>query len=257
MRIEIHLTHHCNLNCKYCSHFSSIADKWELDPIDFENDLKSIDNNILNSFDHIKLLGGEPLLNKHINDILIIARKYFKHKITILTNGILLSKMPDKFYKICKDNNIEITYTKYPIIYDKIKTFIKSLKDKGVNIYQQRNGSIFNYRKYNLEGNIDPNKSFQNCTKGLINEMNCMQLVGTKLFRCYRIPYIWIFNKKFNQNLEITKDDYLDLKDVIDSNDIIKYISTPKPFCKYCEPIKVDNNKVDFEISKKEITEWT
>ncbi len=37
--IEIHLVEHCNLNCKYCSHFSSIAEKKFYDVNKYEKDM--------------------------------------------------------------------------------------------------------------------------------------------------------------------------------------------------------------------------
>ena len=40
--LEVHLTDHCNLNCKGCSHFSNISDEFFLDKNDFERDLKEL-----------------------------------------------------------------------------------------------------------------------------------------------------------------------------------------------------------------------
>jgi hypothetical protein len=39
---QVHLTYHCNLRCKSCSHFSAISENRFLDITTFENDLEHI-----------------------------------------------------------------------------------------------------------------------------------------------------------------------------------------------------------------------
>ena len=42
-----------------------------------------------------------------------IVRKYFYKEIRLVTNGILLNKMSDDFYKTIINENIIISFTKY------------------------------------------------------------------------------------------------------------------------------------------------
>jgi sulfatase maturation enzyme AslB (radical SAM superfamily) len=42
LRFQIHITDHCNLNCKYCGHYSPVANKKFLDPAVFEKYLQRI-----------------------------------------------------------------------------------------------------------------------------------------------------------------------------------------------------------------------
>ena len=41
-KIDIHLVDHCNLKCKSCTHFSSIADEFFLDIDEFEKDMRRL-----------------------------------------------------------------------------------------------------------------------------------------------------------------------------------------------------------------------
>ena len=124
---QVHLTFHCNLKCKGCSHFSSLAEKRHLDIKIFEKDLQRLSRLGKKHIRKIDLLGGEPLLHPEINVLMKIARKYFpKTQIVLLTNGILLPAMPNDFWKTCKKNKIIVIISYYPIEID-IKTTALSI----------------------------------------------------------------------------------------------------------------------------------
>lgn len=228
--LEIHLADTCNLNCSFCSHFSPIAEEEYLNPMQFERNLSLIDNNILNKFDTIRLLGGEPLLNKNIKEIIKIIRKYFKNRIQIVTNGILLSKQDDEFYKICIDNEICISITKYPIKlnYNRI---IYNLKDKFPNllISTYRSGLTFYPVKIDVNGTQDKDERYKKCS---IIKFGCMQLVETKLYICSLSAYMKYFNKKYNYNIK--DNEYLDLSNITNFNEIESWYNKSKDICKYC-----------------------
>lgn len=252
--IEIHVTHHCNLNCKGCCHYAPLAEPYYLQPEQFEKDLSKIKQSVLNQFQNIMLLGGEPLLNKDLYRIVAIARKYFIHaNISILTNGILLNKIDDKLIDACIQNNIEIRITKYPISldYDQI---VNLLQDKGlqVTIFGERYDDQWMHSKFDLKGLSNQMFEFQNCLA--YKTYDSMQLRGTKLYMCSMCAYIDIFNKFFNTDLKITRHDYLDLTKARPV-DIILWPNTPKPFCKYCKVKEMIFEK--WQTSNKAIEEWT
>jgi len=228
--LEIHLADTCNLNCSFCSHFSPIAEEKYLDPIQFERNISSINNNVLNQFNTIRLLGGEPLLNKHIKEIIKITRKYFNNYIQIVTNGILLLKQDDEFFQICIDNKICISITEYPIHLDyndikhKLKTNYPNLL---LNLY--REGNKFYPVKIDVNGTQNKYERYKKCS---IIKFGCMQLVGTKLYVCALGAYMKYFNKKYNY--DIKDNEYLDLSNIINFNDIETWYNKSKDICKYC-----------------------
>jgi MoaA/NifB/PqqE/SkfB family radical SAM enzyme len=63
----------------------------------------------------MEIMGGEPLLHPSIIEIIKIARQNFKGEINICTNGILVDKQSTEFFKACRDNEVSIAITKYPI----------------------------------------------------------------------------------------------------------------------------------------------
>ena len=255
MRIEIHLVDHCNLNCKYCSHFSSISDEWYLDPDQFDKDLSSINSKILNSFTLVKLLGGEPLLHPRIIDIIKILRKYYHNDVCITTNGILLKKMSKEFYDCCRENDIVIKYTEYPIGIDYEQLSKKIWDEHKVRMTKARPNALFTYKTYDLSGSLRFRTQFRRCNGH--HPMDCMQLCGTKLFYCYRIPYIDIFNKKFGTNITIDEKDYIDLSNVSSIKEIKSYRNTPKPFCRYCNLFRGNGTlQYEFQKSTGTIDEW-
>jgi molybdenum cofactor biosynthesis enzyme MoaA len=129
----MHLADHCNLNCVFCSHYSPLSEPKFVDIVQYENDFKRLAELGADKLGMLRLMGGEPLLNKEINRLTVIARKYFpKSKIQIVTNGTLLLKQDESFWETCGEYNIEIFISYYPIKldYDAIKLAAKKHKIK-------------------------------------------------------------------------------------------------------------------------------
>jgi molybdenum cofactor biosynthesis enzyme MoaA len=87
LSINVHLTDHCNLNCKSCEHFSSIADKKFIDLEKYEKDLARLKEISRGEISLIRLLGGEPLLFPGIIDAIKLTRKYFPASAVNNTTG--------------------------------------------------------------------------------------------------------------------------------------------------------------------------
>ena len=124
----VHIVEHCNLKCQSCDHFAPLAEKEFADINVFENDFARLSELLNAKVNRIGLMGGEALLHPQLNDFLYVARKYFpKTKLQLVTNGILLLKQTEDFWKTCKKNDIIITITKYPIKldFDKIRELAK------------------------------------------------------------------------------------------------------------------------------------
>jgi sulfatase maturation enzyme AslB (radical SAM superfamily) len=135
LRFDVHLADHCNLNCKGCDNFSPIAPKHFLEQEAFERDCKRLSELTGGILEDICLLGGDPLLHPGITGIMETARKYFpKTEIGILTNGLLLTKMDAGFWDCCREHDIKITITKYPVRID-IAAIKETAMNAGVHLY--------------------------------------------------------------------------------------------------------------------------
>ena len=231
MKLEVHLSEGCNLGCAYCSHFSPLAEQEFLSPVSYEQSLSSIDKKILSAFRSIHLLGGEPLLNKDVTEIMHITRKYYSGDIFIVTNGVLLERMPESFYQSCIDNSVRIMVSRYPIKfnYDKVIGEITEKYD-GLCVGCYHKVSSFRKILLDMEGKQDIRKNYARCVHP--NKFHCLQLVGTRLYACVQGAYIRHFNKAFGYDL--SDEEYIDLSKVKDMKEIEAWYASPKEFCKYC-----------------------
>ena len=255
IKFEVHLVEHCNLNCKGCAHFSCIASEQFLDLAIFTRDFKRMSALFDQRADRIYLLGGEPLLHPQITDFLIVARKYFPNStISIMSNGILLLKMKNEFWETCYKKNIGILVTKYPIKVDFNKIEAVSHKNSVMFSYFNNADIVKTHNKIvlDLKGKQNQHLSFYSCLRS--NE--CITLKNGKLFTCTSVPHIDHFNNYFNCTLKVTEKDYVDIFQTNEKGEILKFLSRPIPFCRYCNTKNVKMGKM-WEVSKRKIEEWT
>ena len=244
----------CGCGCFGCSVFSQHADAKFYDIKEFEKEVKHLAKLTDGLIGHFELQGGEPLLHPQINEFLVILRKYFPESgIWIITNGILLPKQKDDFWETCRDNKVEIHPTKYPIKIDWQKVSQKC-QTYGIPLIFYGGSEIQKVSwKFNLEpkGNLNPFNSFVGCLMANV----CTSVKEGKLYACGIPANIHIFNKKFNQNLKVSKLDYLDLYKVKDYAEILHFVAKPLPFCRYCDVAKWYQGR-EWQASKKDISEY-
>lgn len=257
LKFEVHLCDHCNLNCKGCDHFSPLAEEHFLDLDSFKNDMFRLAELFGDRVLRIHLLGGEPLLTPNIVEYLHIARDAFPHNevtiIDILTNGLLLGKQDELFWQTCKELDIRIRITKYPIKfdYDQILSLAHSY---GVfcdyyNDVSSGDKGLFKIA-LNKAGKGDPCKNFFNCRIG----NKCIMLKNGRMYPCTLIPNIEHFNNYFNETFYEDVCDSIDIYKAHTADEILEFLHNPVPFCKYC--FREDVEYMDWEQSEKKINEW-
>jgi MoaA/NifB/PqqE/SkfB family radical SAM enzyme len=204
--------------------------------------------------DDISLLGGEPLLNENIISIMKITRKYFHTgMIRIFTNGTLLLTQIDDFWRALNEYDIKLYISVYPIRLNHEKIREKASEFDVDIVYD---GDVEHVTKtwrkmpIDISGNQNGRKSFAKCPVSNY----CMQLVNGKIYPCFRIAYIPIFNKVFSQNLVVSDKDYIDIYKINNLKEILEFCRRPIPFCKYCNMKKI--KIVKWAPTKKSISEW-
>ncbi len=248
------LVWHCNLNCRYCDHFSPIAEKKFFAIKKLKKDFKRIDK----FFDikSIGLMGGEPLLHPQISEILEMTRKIFPSAyLMIFTNGILLDKMEENFWKICYFNKIAIKISKYDVHLNEKSIFAKAQKyGVPVSYYGAAAGEYKTMYKMTLDlsGNQNALEMHKICWQ---NKGGCTYFEDGKFYQCCVAGNIFHFNKFFNKNLEITKNDFIDIYKIKNPKQIEQYFSSKMDFCRYCD-MKSQKQNLPFEISQKDIHDW-
>jgi hypothetical protein len=244
--LEFHATEHCNLNCKGCGHFSCIAEPEFIDIKKHIKDMKRLSKLI--KIRMIRILGGEPLLHPDINKLISETRKYFPlSNIYVVTNGILLKKMPKSFWNTLKKHSITIIITVYPPMESQTETFINLCKSNNIElIFGDR--PLF-FKRFDVTGSQDKVNSFKNC-----DVKECHYLENGKIAGCGVPFYIRHFNKEFNKNICL-QDDTIDIYDSkLTGAEITKLLNSPLEACKYCN-IEA-TTQFDWDVSKRQLDEW-
>jgi len=136
IKICFDILEECNLNCKGCLVFSPCAKKapgYVMSLESFESDVRRLSE--LFTEEEIEVMtisGGEPLMHKNLLQFPLIIRKYFKSvPVRIVTNGVLLLNMSETFWQMCRENNVSIEQTRYPIDLD-FDGIRKKMKAEGI-----------------------------------------------------------------------------------------------------------------------------
>jgi hypothetical protein len=250
--VDINVVDHCNLNCKYCANFCALADEHYLDVESYTKDIEQLARISTGQVKTIRLLGGEPLLHPKLVEVIDITRGAFPQaEIDLVTNGILLPKMPVKFWQTCSADSVLVAISHYPIKlnWSKIKNLGNHYKVK-VN-YGKKPRGMYKWL-LDVDGEQDITQSFKYC----IRANTCAVLADGKLYACSVPPWIKYFNKAFHTDLKICNDDWRDIYQLQSLDDLNDFFGKPMPFCKYCRTPEITYNHA-WGLSRKEINEWT
>ncbi|MDR0669441.1 MAG: radical SAM protein, partial [Treponema sp.] len=250
--VDINVVDHCNLKCKYCANFCPLAREKYLDVETYDRDCERLSSLSGGKIATIRLLGGEPLLHPRLIEIMAVTHRRFPLSgIDLVTNGLLLLKMPAEFWTQCKACGVRVAISHYPIKlnYAKIKSIAK---EYGVKTdYGKKSRGMYKWL-LDMEGGQDIKESHDHCFRA----NQCTVLQEGKLYACSLPPWIKYFNDHFGKNLKVSAGDYIDIYAAENFAEIARFLGRPVPFCRYCNTRKmVYSNK--WELSKKEITEWT
>jgi len=244
--LEIHLTDHCNLNCKGCCHFAPIAIPWFADLNIYARDMRRLQE-IFSTITTIRLMGGEPLLHPQVETFLSVTRWYFpRSKIEVLTNGILLDRMPDSFWNGCRKFGVGVSVTLYPPVAHQRSFFAMSARDRGV-AYECREVSGF-WARMNLRADSDPEQSFRQCRSWDYTP----NLRAGRLYICYVIPVIHHFNRRYGTC--VPESSFLDIHDPrLTGWDVLAFLDRHADTCQYCS---LNRHWFGWASSRQAISEW-
>jgi hypothetical protein len=96
--LETPVTQHCNLRCNACDHASPLHPKSFLDVKLLARDLDLL-SRVMRA-EEFRLVGGEPLQHPELLSIIdLIRTRGIAKRIVVVTNGMLLHKMEQRFWK--------------------------------------------------------------------------------------------------------------------------------------------------------------
>ncbi len=221
--VEIHLADQCNLNCAGCLHYAPFAEKRFADLETVRRDfvrLRALFSNVR----HIRLMGGEPLLNRDVASFARVAREAFpKSKIRVVTNGILLEKF-DGLAELAS-LGVGIDWTKYPPVAEKESIIRRLCADAGVALRITANDSFM--ARLLPNGGEGMLKAFRWCRR----RMYCPLLDSGRIYPCAPARFAATYNKR--AETEIYAEPGLDIH-AATAKEILLYLMRPTFACHFC-----------------------
>ncbi|GHU86024.1 hypothetical protein AGMMS49941_06860 [Deferribacterales bacterium] len=233
-KLEIHLAEHCNLGCYSCSHFSQLAEAEFANIDSFIHDMermRELTSRYKRGIDVIHLMGGEPLLHPDIIPFFRVARENFPQTdIKLVTNGLLLLQQKAEFWEAIKRYNIKVSPTKYPVVdWQRVDEYAASF-DCKLDYFQNIVVKFSQQYPLDLQGSGDVKLNYAKCF--MANA--CLMLRDGKLATCSVILNIHHFNKHFGEHVPLTSNDYVDIHEVANIDEVINFLASPVPMCRYC-----------------------
>ena len=228
--LEFHIADHCNLNCKACSHYSGLVKEPRFSNLekltrDFERLHEFIDD-----LGMIRILGGEPLLNPEVSEYVKLCRRLYPHAIIcVVTNALLLQRMPEEFFETLRECTARIDISFYPPLESKMPAIRELLTEKGVPLVVGPLVKNFMCMQ-TLKSHDYPREIFLQCLQA-----NCHNLYEGKIAACF-LPFTTkYFNAYYGKDLP--EDGALDLYDETLTTPKLKaHLLTPFERCRYCTP---------------------
>lgn len=258
LKFEVHITEHCNLNCRGCFHCSPLAKKEFLSIEEYEKDCRRLSELFQENVECIELLGGEPLLHPQITEFFRITRTCFeKGRIVLVTNGILLLSMKEEFWIAAQKYRIDFAPTHYPIKVDytaiqkKAESFGLKYSPFSMKTDEQGNKILENFH-FDITGNQSEIKNFYRCYRGNY----CISLKHGRLYSCVIGANLYHFKEYFGlKQIEIPENDGIDIHSVKSADEIAEFLTKPMHVCKYCNLV-AERSYIPFQRSEKKMEEW-
>ena len=227
--IEYHVSDHCNLKCRGCGHYSNLSEPHFGNLSKYFNDLKRL-KDMFWGIKTIRLMGGEPLLNKELPEFISCTRDIFPDSdIMVVTNGLLIPNIDEKLL---------ITMYKYFVRFDiSLYPPTSRLKEKielkcieyNIDYHFSMPIEIF-YDNFNYSGNSDKNIAYEKCGSG-----HCHFLEDGHISVC-GLPILYKkYQNKLQYKMEMDENDIINLYDPeLDGFKLKELLSKPMQICRYC-----------------------
>ena len=195
--LEFHVADHCNLNCKYCTHYSPLVKEAVFADYDtFEKDINQLKKYIYD-IGIIRILGGEPLLNPELPRFIRLVRKLYPAAIIdVVTNGLLVEKINDELIDTMKENVAFFHISLYKPMEERAKDVKQFLYEKGIAYTISPLNEVF-MKTQTLERQEDED-FFYSCFQA-----TCTCLQDGKIAPCYAPFTTKYFNDSFGKNLPV------------------------------------------------------
>lgn len=255
-RLEVHATNSCNLSCQGCSHYTNVLKGGTITPEKLKQDLTPWSEYL--EIENFAILGGEPLLNKELPELLDVSREILpQSNLSITTNALLINNVDQQvFLESLLRNKVLVRVSIHSIKRDyisKINPCIKTLKKweaLGLNLSIEDYVSDWSSRY--IEGDLiepyedkNPQESWNICRSKF-----CTILLDGYIYKCAAIAFLPLMKKEGRTSPKFDK--YLKYKPIHHSDsaeNILNFFqanSKQESICNMCpsKVVKVRNKSI-------------
>ncbi len=249
--LEVHVVHHCNLNCAGCAHYAPLADgDWELSVNDLRLGLTALRVAGLEP-STIRLFGGEPTLHSALGDLLVLTREMLPSvEILLMTNGLRRREWWFSLTQILLENCVKVEITGYPNVpADATVNFLQAV---GVR------AEVYSVDKHLRHHAITADH------RHVAADEQCVMRAGTDvstqlvcapvptLWSCPVVAYSWIARRVFS-DFPVPGDDCRVVLDHRVTEEELARLAQPTSFCAHCV---VGQEHLPWTVSTRSRREW-
>ena len=252
--LEFHVSYHCNLSCRNCMHMTPLEEKHFISQDELALDLNKLKGIVV--ADEIRILGGEPLLNKDLASLVkIVKESRIGKRVSLSTNGLLLHSWKDENSLWSVLDFCEVS------VYKSFKKAKETIVSDCVNVSKKNKLTFVLYfcDKFRQAGSLNKCND-QNITRNIFE--TCLVSKNWQCFnifegRFYICPQALGFSR-FNPKVDIDSNS-ISLDSPHLEEDIYNFINRKEPLqaCSYCygcvgklfehEQVNRENYLLDFQ----------
>jgi hypothetical protein len=223
--LDVHVTDNCNLNCASCSHFSPCVRGEVHHPAEgIRNSLEHLAK-IVPEIKGLWLLGGEPLLHPELDKIASITRNAYPNaSIAVITNGILVTRMPPELIRALRENDVLVNVSLYPALRGKAESLAVFLRRQ--KLAWRMNAYDHFERKLTPKPVFDKGRQFAKCG-------HCSALRGSRVGWCVIALFADYYNAYFGEKL-LPEDRGVDIFAHESGASLMAALQKPLDLCARC-----------------------
>ena len=203
-RLELHVTHACNLVCESCSHYSNHGHVGNLDLGSAGRWMAAWSDRLVP--EEFVLLGGEPTSHPQLPEFVTLARENWPlARIRIVTNGFFLHRHPDLPSKLADAGNADLALSVHhdePAYLERLVSVFELLaawqRDHGTVVHTWRSHGGWTRRYHGFGAEMQPfedgqpRQSWEICPAKY-----CKQLHDGKIWKCAPLAYLGLQKAKY------------------------------------------------------------
>jgi len=203
-RLELHVTHACNLTCESCSHYSNHNHRGQLTLAEADRWMSLRDRRL--APDKFHLLGGEPTIHPELPAFVELVRRHWPETyIQVKTNGFFLDRHPRLPALLAADGRAALCIAVHhdsPAYQDRLRPVFHLVqrwkRDFGINVRVEQSYANWTQRYYGFGTTMQP---FEDCSPRSSWEICparvCKQLFEGKVWKCAPLAYLKMQKAKY------------------------------------------------------------